>query len=61
MTKHDLDKAYVSPIDKFLYRFDADHEKSASQMKEIQKYQRINALRDNPDLPELESEIWRGF
>ncbi|KTC99125.1 CBU_0585 family protein [Legionella erythra] len=61
MNKHDLDKAYVSPIDKFLYQFDADHEKSASQLAEIRKYERINALRDNPDLPELESEIWRGF
>lgn len=61
MNKHDLDKAYVSPIDKFLYQFDADHEKSASQLAEIRKYERINALRDNPNLPELESEIWRGF
>ncbi|KTD49841.1 hypothetical protein Lrub_0283 [Legionella rubrilucens] len=61
MNKHDLDKAYVSPIDKFLHQFDADHEKSASQLKEIKKYERINALRDNPNLPELESEIWRDF
>jgi hypothetical protein len=60
MTKHDINKAYVSPIDKFLYEFDAKHEKSLSQLKEIKKYQRIFALRDNPDLVE-EVKIWAEF
>lgn len=48
MTKIDIDKAYVSPYDQFLFGFDAEHEKSASQLKEIKKYQRIFALRDTP-------------
>ena len=43
-----LDKAYVSPVDKFLYTFDAAHEKTASQLKEIKKHRRIAALRDTP-------------
>lgn len=48
MNSYDIDKAYVSPYDQFFYSFDANHEKSASQLKEIQKYQRIFALRDTP-------------
>lgn len=47
MANNDIDKAYVSPYDRFLYEFDACHEKSASQLKEIKKYQRIFALRDD--------------
>lgn len=46
MSNNDIDKAYVSPYDRFLYEFDACHEKSASQLKEIKKHQRIFALRD---------------
>lgn len=48
MTRHDINKAYVSPYDKFLKRFDRKHELSASQLKEIKKYSRIFNLRDNP-------------
>ncbi len=59
--EEDLDKAYVSPYDKFMYRFDADHPKSASQVKEIQKYQRIAAMRDDKDYKENKSEIWEQF
>ena len=46
MTSNDLDKAYVSPYDRFLFEFDACHEKTASQLKEIKKYQLIFAQRD---------------
>ena len=49
MTAHDIDKFYVSPYDKFLYTFDKEHEKTASQLKEIEKHRRIANLRDNPD------------
>lgn len=35
MSKKDIDKAFVSPIDKFLFQFDAEHEKSASQKKRL--------------------------
>jgi len=59
--QHDIDKAYVSPIDRFLYEFDATHDKSASQLIEIKKYQKIFALRDHAR-PEGESEeVWTGF
>ena len=57
----DIDKAYVSPYDKFLFEFDAKHAKSASQMKEIQKHEQIALMRDNKDYPENSSEIWTEF
>jgi len=61
MSKHDIDKAYVSPFDKFLFNFDATHEKSASQLKEIKKYQRIFALRDQATSEGEPEEIWKEF
>lgn len=61
MSKHDIDKSYVSPIDKFLYEFDATHEKSASQLKEIKKHQRLANLRDNPEAVKEHAEIWKDF
>lgn len=57
----DIDKAYVSPIDKFLKKFDETHEKTPSQLKEIRKHQRLARLRDNPDSQEGSGEIWEGF
>ena len=43
----EIDKRYVSPIDKFLQQFDQDHpEKSASQQKEIEKHRIIAEKRD---------------
>lgn len=61
MTKHDIDKAFVSPYDQFLFEFDATHKKSASQLKEIKKYERIFTLRDNPLKKDVEGEIWGEF
>ena len=61
MNKPDIDKAYVSPYDKFLYKFDKTHAKSESQVKEIKKHQRIATLRDQ-DLPAVEGgDVWTGF
>lgn len=60
-TDTDIDKAYVSPYDKFLFEFDATHKKSASQVKEIQKHERIAHMRDNKDYQEDKSEIWTEF
>lgn len=41
---------YVSPIDKFIHRFDEEHPQlSKSQLQEIEKYKRIYKLRDNPN------------
>lgn len=41
-------KNYVSEIDKFINEFDKTHPKSESQLAEIQKHQRVFALRDKP-------------
>lgn len=57
----DIDKAYVSPYDKFLFEFDATHQKSASQMKEITKHAKLALMRDDKNYPEDESDIWTGF
>ena len=58
--KHDIDKAYVSPYDEFLFTFDATHPKTASQKKEIKKYKRIEKLRDEA-LPESQTDMWEEF
>ncbi|CDZ77849.1 hypothetical protein BN59_02142 [Legionella massiliensis] len=61
MSNHDIDKAYVSPYDKFLFEFDAKHEKTASQLKEIKKHERIFNLRDHAENKDAEGEIWGEF
>lgn len=61
MSKHDINKAYVSPYDRFLYKFDATHAKSESQLREIKKHQRIATLRDEPNPVNGEEEVWTGF
>ena len=61
MSSKDIDKAYVSPYDKFLFGFDAKHEKSASQLKEIKKHQRIAYLRDHAEPQDSDGEIWSSF
>lgn len=61
MNKHDIDKAYVSPYDRFLSEFDASHAKSASQIKEIKKHQRIATLRDEANPDNKKDEIWEDF
>lgn len=61
MNSDDIDKAYVSPYDKFMFEFDATHNKSASQMKEINKHKRIFLMRDNKDYQNENNEIWEEF
>lgn len=61
MNKNDIDKAYVSPYDEFLYMFDKQHEKTASQLKEIRKHQRIARLRDNKTTTLSSDELWEDF
>lgn len=61
MNNKDIDKAYISPYDKFLYEFDATHTKSASQLKEIEKHQRIALMRDDKNYEDNSSGIWEGF
>ena len=38
MNLEDIDKAYVSPYDEFLAKFDSTHELSESQLKEIKTF-----------------------
>ncbi|KTD19654.1 CBU_0585 family protein [Legionella londiniensis] len=61
MNSQDIDKDYISPYDRFLFEFDATHEKTASQIKEIKKHQRIFELRDNPDAEADSGVIWKEF
>lgn len=61
MNSQDIDKAYVSPYDKFLFEFDATHSKSESQIKEITKHQRIALMRDNKEYDNEKGEIWEQF
>lgn len=61
MSLKDINKAYVSPYDIFLANFDAQHKKSASQLKEINKHKRIFYLRDNANPVKDDSEIWDEF
>lgn len=61
MNPLDLDKAYVSPHDQFLFTFDATHEKTASQLQEIKKHQHIAKLRDRPQEKGDEEVIWDAF
>lgn len=61
MNNEDIDKAYVSPYDEFLFNFDAKHQKTASQLKEIKKYQRISMLRDEAVTKQVADEYWDKF
>ena len=47
MNHQDIDKAYVSPYDRFLFEFDATHPRTESQIQEIEKHKRIFELRDH--------------
>lgn len=61
MNSQDIDKAYVSPFDAFLFEFDATHEKTASQLLEIKKHAAIAEKRDNKEYQESKAEIWESF
>ena len=55
-----IDKHYISEIDKQLAAFDATHANSPSQQMEIDKYRRINQLRDIPTAQTAEDDdLWR--
>jgi len=57
----DIDKFFVSPYDKFLRTFDATHELTPSQVKEIEINKRIAHLRDNPIEQQAQDKIWSDF
>ncbi|MDF1655807.1 MAG: hypothetical protein P1U34_11905 [Coxiellaceae bacterium] len=58
--KQKTDKHYVSPADKFLAEFNATHPNSASQQAEVDKYDKLDETRDNPEAPEPSSsdDLW---
>ncbi len=59
---NDRSQYYVSDAEKFLYEFDKTHpDKSASQLKEIKKHQRIAQLRDKPVKDESKNKLWERF
>ncbi len=60
MNSNDIDKSYVSPYDQFLFEFDACHEKSASQLKEIKKHQHIFTQRDTAT-PTTQTDLLSDF
>ena len=43
----DIDKAFVSPEDRFLHTFDAEHAPTASQQREKLKHDKLFKLRDH--------------
>ena len=61
MNPIDIDKAYISPYDKFLSAFDETHPKSVSQQAEIKKHRRIALLRDNPETAKDDGVLWENF
>ncbi len=61
MSSLDIDKFYISPYDKFMREFDINHQKTPSQIQEIDKHKRIAELRDNPITTDVEGKIWADF
>lgn len=59
MSKHDINKAYISPYDKFFHLFDG--ELSASQLDAIKKQEWIAKHRDEARPPKTAEEIWEDF
>ena len=56
----EIDKHFVSEIDKKLKEFDSTHPKSASQQAESEKYQRIYQLRDvATEVEKQKDDIWK--
>lgn len=54
-----LNKHFVSEIDKKLKHFNETQPRSASQLSEIDKYNKIFELRDNPNATQdLQGDIW---
>jgi hypothetical protein len=59
--KHDIDKAYISPYDKFFYEFDKTHTPSPSQLAERKKHKDIAYLRDTALTNKDKENIWQEF
>ena len=57
----DIDKAYFSPFDIFLFEFDENHEKTLSQRIEIDKHKRLARIRDDKNYQKDVNTIWEEF
>ncbi|MDP3559455.1 MAG: CBU_0585 family protein [Legionellaceae bacterium] len=61
MSSHEVNKAFISPIDIFLRQWDKHHEKTPSQCAEIEKHAKIAKRRDQRCVDGEEEGIWEGF
>lgn len=61
MSKHDINKAYISPYDKFFHDFDKAHAPSLSQMAEKNLFAVISRLRDYAQSKKSDEDIWQEF
>ncbi len=63
MAKQRINRSFVSELDQFIQEFDqARPEKSASQIADIKKADRVSQLRDNAIAPAVvEQKIWTEF
>lgn len=53
---------FVSEAEKFLYEFDKTHPgKSDSQLKEMNKHERVAYLRDHAVKDENKNKLWEEF
>lgn len=52
---------FVSKIDQMLKAFNQSHPNSEAQIAEINKYQKLNELRDNPNAAEQDDLPWTEF
>lgn len=61
MSKHDIDKAYISPHDLFFHQFDKTHPPTLSQQLEKIRHDEIAKRRDIMQSQQLTEQIWRDF
>lgn len=54
-------EGYVSEIDTFLEKFDAEHPEDKYAAQERKKFERINHLRDHPVKQNVDEKIWKEF
>lgn len=56
--KNKIEKHFFSTIDRCLAEFDQTHTKTASQLAEIKKHERVFYLRDHSVEESEEKDIW---
>ena len=62
MFKSKLDRRHVSADDAFFHDFDKNRtDFPASRREEVEKYQKLNAIRDGKEEGNKKPTIWEGF